>query len=274
MDRHLNRATGLYRSTVIALSRLPRGAMLALALGVGIFAIAFFSIVFPENSRLGVFWLDKDSNSSFLYPFTIQNIMHLMLFVALGELFVRSNVAAREHAYLADRFLPEDETTVLRIKDLGAFRQRVIGRSDGDNGFLPYLIDLCVLQLQASRSVDQTVGVLNSSLELMAHRLDLRYALLRYISWGIPTVGFIGTVVGIAGALGFINPDHMELNRITSSLAVAFNTTIIALLYSAIVVFVQTFVQKREELALNAAGNYCLKNLINRMYLPKEQVAA
>jgi biopolymer transport protein ExbB/TolQ len=111
------------------------------------------------------------------------------------------------------------------------------------------------------------VSVLNSTLELMAHRVDLRYQLLRYLSWAIPTVGFIGTVVGIASALGFINPDDMQMARITSSLAVAFDTTVIALLESAVVVFLLNMVQKEEELAVNRAGGYCLKNLINRLYV-------
>ena len=49
--------------------------------------------------------------------------------------------------------------------------------------------------------MDQMVSVMNSSLELIAHRLDLRYSMLRYLVWLLPTLGFIGTVVGIAGAL-------------------------------------------------------------------------
>lgn len=42
-----------------------------------------------------------------------------------------------------------------------------------------------------------------------------------------------------------------------------------ALIISAIIVFFQHAVQKIEESALNAAGRYCLKNLINRMYTPE-----
>ena len=38
--------------------------------------------------------------------------------------------------------------------------------------------------------------------------------------------------------------------------------------------FVQHAVQEQEELALNAAGQYCLKNLINRVYVDHESVVA
>ena len=95
-----------------------------------------------------------------------------------------------ESAFKARSYLPEDEETILQAQDLGAIRARVSGIHDGENGFLPFLVDLCILQFHTSRSVDQTVGVLNSSLDLMSHRLDLRYTTLRYLSWVIPTIGF------------------------------------------------------------------------------------
>ena len=41
----------------------------------------------------------------------------------------------------------------------------------------------------------------NASLELFEHEVELRYNTLRYIVWLIPTLGFIGTAVGIALAL-------------------------------------------------------------------------
>ena len=36
----------------------------------------------------------------------------------------------------------------------------------------------------------------NSSMELYQHETELRYNLLRYLVWLIPTLGFIGTVAG------------------------------------------------------------------------------
>jgi flagellar motor component MotA len=165
-------------------------------------------------------------------------------------------------------YLPEDDSTILQSSDLAPVRRQVSGQFDHENGFLPYLIDLCVLQFFASRSVDQVVSVLNSSLELIAHRMDLRYSLLRYLVWVIPTMGFIGTVVGIAAALGLIDPNNPDLRLVTANLSVAFNTTIVALGESAILVLLLGVVQRQEEEAVNAAGSYCLKNLVNRLYAP------
>lgn len=247
--------------------KLPGAAItLGLSALAGCIFILILDLAFGGAGRAAAFWVGR-GGPVLPFPFTIQNMEHLLFFLALGDLFVRWRVARWEQAFLARGFLPEDDETVLVLEDLGPLRRTVAGCFDGDNGFLPYLIDLSVLQAQASRSVDQTVSVLNGALELIAHRVDLRYQMLRYFSWAIPTVGFIGTVVGIASALGLVNPENMQMKLITANLAVVFDTTVIALLWSAIIVLLLNLVQKEEELAVNRAGTYCLKNLINRLYL-------
>jgi len=246
----------------------PQPGRTALAsLAGAVVCIALAPLALEQGWAAATFLLDFQPNSIFPYPFTIQNLMHLVFFYGLGEIYIRWRTATRELSFVHRGYLPEDEHTVLQAQDLGPIRRAVAEDVDDEHGFLPYLINLAVLQFQSSRSVDQTVSVLNSSLELIGHRIDLRYQTLRYVIWVIPTIGFIGTVVGIAGALGFVNPDHMDLKAVTGSLGVAFYTTIVALVQSAILVLLQHMVQKREESALNAAGAYCLKNLINRLYV-------
>jgi len=55
------------------------------------------------------------------------------------------------------------------------------------------------------------------------------------------------------------------LNQLTQKLNIAFYTTLLTLILSAILVFIMSVVQSREEYALNQAGQYCLDNLINRL---------
>jgi biopolymer transport protein ExbB/TolQ len=229
--------------------------------------ILALSLTLKPGTTAAIFLLDRHKHSIFPYPFTIQNFSYLVTAIGLADLFFRWRVARRERRYVRAGLLPEDSQTILQLNDLGPIRRKVAGLHDGENGFLPYLIDLTVLQLQASRSVDQAVSILTSSLDLMSHRVDLRYQMVRYVSWLIPTIGFIGTVVGIAVALEFVNPERIDFPAVAASLAVAFYTTLLALILSAILVFIQHIVQREEETALNAAGSYCLKNLINRLYL-------
>ncbi len=130
-----------------------------------------------------------------------------------------------------------------------------------------------MLNFNLGQSVDQTNSLLNSSLELFLHELDLRYNMIRYITWLIPSLGFIGTVIGIMLALNYAgdraNVESPEmLYQVTERLGVAFSTTLVALVMAAILVFLQNLIQGREENMLNKSGQYCLDNLINRLYSP------
>ena len=40
-------------------------------------------------------------------------------------------------------------------------------------------------------------------MDLFLHEIDLRYSMIRYVVWVIPSLGFIGTVIGISLALAY-----------------------------------------------------------------------
>jgi biopolymer transport protein ExbB/TolQ len=244
------------------------------AIGLAIMAalIAIGSFALPIDSIPAVFLLDHSSKGFFapIYPFTIQNAMYLMTAYGLSDLWLRYQAASREEKYIAMKLLPEEDEAILQVDDLGPVRRKLASLKADESAFLPQLLDLSILQLLTSRSLEQTVDIFTSTLELMSHRLDLAYQTMRFLVWVIPTTGFIGTVVGISIALeGMQDPKHIEFERVTSGLAVAFYTTILALLLSGVLVLAQNIVQRREETALNRAAQYCLKNLINRVYIEK-----
>jgi biopolymer transport protein ExbB/TolQ len=254
-----------------ALSRTSGGVYLTgLAIMLSLIAIGSFAL--PKDSIPAIFLLDHSTKSFFspIYPFTIQNAMYLMTAFGLCDLWIRYQTALREESYIALKLLPESDETILQVDDLGPIRRRVASLKAGESSFLPTFLDLAILQLMSSRSLEQTVEIFTSTLELVSHRLDLAYQTMRFLVWVIPTTGFIGTVVGISIALeGLQDPKHIEFEKVTSGLAVAFYTTILALLLSAVLVLLQNLVQRREETALNRAAHYCLKNLINRVYITK-----
>ena len=208
------------------------------------------------------------------YPLTIQNLMWLMFFIGCGEIWTRLRQADRDQEPMSARLLPEDPEKMLRAGDLGPIFRRVKEGGYAEDAFLPRLINRTILQFQSSRSVNQANSLLNSTLELCQHEIELRYNMLRYLVWLLPTLGFIGTVIGIAAALhaagtvDFGNNDQMQamMPTLTSNLGVAFYTTLLALLQSAMLVFALHIAQAREEWVLNRAGQYCLDNLINRLY--------
>lgn len=243
----------------------PYIAFLSGCVGVGLVALLDRSLPDAAAKLL----LDRGGLG---YPFSIQNIMWIMFCVALGELALRFLAARAEGHQLSLGYLPEDRRTVLQAEELAPIYQRVRQNENARHCFLPRLIERCVLQFQTSRSIDQSALLLNTSVEMFLHEVDLRYGMLRYITWLIPSLGFIGTVIGISYALAFAGvPGSIEdpnlLTELTSRLAVAFNTTLLALILSAVILFFQNVAQSREEHALNRAGQYCLDNLINRLYV-------
>ncbi len=247
-------------------------AIVIAALAGAVVAIFLMDRFLPDT--LAVLLIDRDRET---YPLTVQNVMWMVFAIGLAELMIRLRDALRERGQLVQGWLPEDETTILQGPELrriyAATRPAGTTRRAAERRhlFLPRLIQRVVTQFQTNRSIEQANAILNSSMDLFMHEIDLRYSMVRYVVWAIPTLGFIGTVIGISLALAFAGQadlqDPLLLAELTKRLAVAFNTTLLALVMSAILVLIQHLVQAYEEQALNAAGQYCLDNLINRLYV-------
>lgn len=243
--------------------------VLTAAMGAALLLLLVFHFALPDIAA--VILIDREGPT---YPFTVQNLMWFAFMVGLAELMIRLRDGTAEAAQLRRHYLPEDERTVLQLPDLPELYRRTRNAAapggEAPGRFLPRLIQRIVLQFQTSKSIEQANALLNSSLELYLHEVDLRYSMIRYIVWLIPTLGFIGTVVGISLALSFAGSADVQdpalLTEVTRRLAVAFNTTLLALVMSALLVLLQHIAEAREERAINRVGSYCLDNLINRLY--------
>lgn len=254
-----------------------------IALGISVAAAIVF-IALLTVFMGGSYWGDMviGETSSPVFPFSLQNLMHLFFFIGLGQLWVRWLFSVEENVFLKKSgFLPEDDGALLKSdKEIETIRINVSNAAVRAEAFLPDLINTCIIQYSKSHSVSDTIAVLNSNLELNIHRLDLSYSLIRYIVWAIPTFGFIGTVVGIAYALNKLDINKfmgahadkvLQFKGVTADLGFAFGTTIVALVLSAILVFLMNIVQKGEEEVLNRCGKYVLTNLINKLHVENKQ---
>ena len=259
--------------------RIPfRAVAFFASLMAGIALVGVLSYVFPagDDSVAADLLIDRNTNI-FPYPFTIQNIMWLAFCVAAGELVVRHLAGQRERRQMLLGLLPEEDDTVLRQADLAPILRRVQQSDPERRHVLQRLLAGALLQFRSSGSIDQVHATINLSLELYQHEVEMRYNMLRYVVWLIPTLGFMGTVLGIAFAMrsagimfagagisgAGMGPEMMQ--QITGDLGVAFYTTLLALLQSAVLMFALHVLQEREEGALNQVGQYCLLNLVTRL---------
>lgn len=100
--------------------------------------------------------------------------------------------------------------------------------------------------------------------ELAADRLHGSYALIRTITWAVPILGFLGTVIGITIAIANVTPEQLDtsLGDVTGGLAVAFDTTALALALSLVLVFASFVVERREQSVLDRVEDFGVRELM------------
>lgn len=115
-----------------------------------------------------------------------------------------------------------------------------------------------------------------------ANNSESSYSFPRILVWAIPLLGFIGTVIGISGAVsgfsGFIeNSGDVELIKkgigtVTSSLGVAFDTTLLALFLSVLVMIPLVLVENYESNLLLGIDVFINDKLLPRLTKKNEQL--
>ena len=102
--------------------------------------------------------------------------------------------------------------------------------------------------LHRSGSASNLSSEIRNRADDAAVKADNDYGLVRLILWAVPMLGFLGTVIGITTAL-----DNLDLNTISESsqklsagLALAFDTTGLAIALAVFLFFAQFLVQREE----------------------------
>jgi hypothetical protein len=94
--------------------------------------------------------------------------------------------------------------------------------------------------------------------------LEASYSLTRFITWAIPILGFLGTVLGITMAISGVHDDDLQIGSITGGLANAFDATALALGLTMITMFVSSLVERREQAILEDVDRYVDRELAHR----------
>lgn len=111
-----------------------------------------------------------------------------------------------------------------------------------------------------------------------ANGVGSSYTMLRVMIWAIPIVGFIGTVMGLGGAVGGfagsldrasdLSTLKTSLNGVTSGLSVAFDATFAALAISLIIMFPASLLEKAEMDLLAMTDDHCTRDILLRLEEP------
>jgi len=159
---------------------------------------------------------------------------------------------------MGESILPEDARDYARAIEALPEQQR--------DYIYPRALLAALRRFRVTRSVQDVSAVVDSVCETETDRLDSELALVRYIAWAIPSIGFIGTVRGIGEALGMAyKAVEGDITGVTAALGLAFNSTLIALLLSIVLMFVLYQLQLMQERLVLDANSACDRNLIQHL---------
>lgn len=162
------------------------------------------------------------------------------------------------------KILPEDTREYAR--NIEAFEQ------SGGAYLLPRALLVALGRFAATRNVQDAANASHAVCQTEADRLDSELSMLRYIAWAIPAIGFIGTVRGIGGALAYAQEAIQgDISAVTSWLGLAFNSTLVALLLSLVLMFILHTMQSRQEAFIIETQTYCRDRLIDVMKVPTKE---
>jgi biopolymer transport protein ExbB/TolQ len=96
--------------------------------------------------------------------------------------------------------------------------------------------------------------------------LENSYGLIRFITWAVPILGFLGTVLGITKAIAGVTPERLEndLSSVTDGLAEAFDTTALALALTMLTMALSFIVERLEQGVLEIVDQFIDAQIAHR----------
>jgi len=188
-------------------------------------------------------------------------------------LWVISIIGLKAHGVISQRKLLEkslisiDEGRRILPEDARKLSRPLEALPEPENNYLlPRALRSALSRYGASASIQDVSAVVRDMCDTEANRLDSELAMVRYITWAIPSIGFIGTVRGIGSALGNAHEAVAgNIAAVTASLGVAFNSTFVALLISIVIMFLTHQITLLQERMVLEAQDYCDQNLIRHL---------
>lgn len=224
----------------------------------GLVALAFYSLV-----HAGV--LNTPFVLDYFTGHWVPYLEVILFFVALADLILKAIDVAEQSSQVRRPMLEAVSTNgttietaqllIDSLKELPSHRR---------TSFLGRRLREALEYVLRSRNAERLDGELNRLSDVDAGRSHDRNALVRICIWAIPILGFLGTVIGITLAVASLDPQALDTKLVTAGLAIAFNTTAVALSLSMILVLGQYAVDRMEKGLLAEVDDRAAWELANR----------
>jgi biopolymer transport protein ExbB/TolQ/DNA-directed RNA polymerase subunit RPC12/RpoP/uncharacterized protein YukE len=236
-------------------------------LGLAVF-VAIYAVTFPfRASYLGALLWNRGWVQFAEILFASWSVVILI--------FKARKLAIQRRSMLFD-LLPDDISREINAESAGRFIQHIRGLPiQSGESFLVNRVLRGLEHFGVLGSSSEAASRLQSQSEIDSNAVDSSYTLIKVFIWAIPILGFLGTVIGIGHAVGSFSSAMSaandlsalkdSFNSVTSGLATAFDTTLLALVLSMFIMFPMSSLQKAEQDLLNWVDEYCNENLLKRL---------
>jgi biopolymer transport protein ExbB/TolQ len=211
----------------------------------------------------------------------------LSLFLWGVMILVYKFILLRQEARTLGRFAPESEglatppevdllqgATSLSRQRAGKLSKQIDAKTqspDLHNKILPYVMARGLERYHLTGSVPEATETIMGRLEVAAEQQESELSMLRYLVWAIPSIGFIGTVRGIGVALQRADEALQgDISGVTSALGVAFNSTLVALFISILLMLMIHLLQSGQEGLILRLQTFCREQLIDKLFDQEE----
>ena len=156
------------------------------------------------------------------------------------------------------KILPEDTRDYARqVENLPALQRGEL---------MPRALLTALHRFGSTRNIQDVSSAIHGVCELEFDRLDAELSMVRYVAWAIPAIGFVGTVRGIGEALQQAHKAvEGDVSGVVAGLGTSFNSTLVALALSILVMFMLHQIQLRQERVVLDTEDYLDQNVVRQM---------
>ena len=162
-----------------------------------------------------------------------------------------------------DEILHPEHAVVLRLRMTSA-------QADAENLIPLRLLNAALLRSRVTWSQSDVTSAVTTQAELIELDKEAQYGIVRYLAWAIPSLGFIGTVLGLGWAISEFSSSEVAtaMPKAIVHLHKAFDTTMVGLLASLVLMAAFYIIQAREDALIVKATEWCYRGFVFRMYSP------
>lgn len=193
----------------------------------------------------------------------IQGLTYLAFFWAWFEVREKLRVIDRERKAFKLNLIPTSEKHVFMPADINQLKFKLIEFERKEKYILSDLLKKACTKFRTSGSLSELIDIVSIQVEVSQEKAEGDQSIIRYLTWVIPSIGFVGTVIGISQALIVANSGDME--EIAKLLGVAFDTTLVALVLSIIIMWFVHQLQEETDKFHSELKEFVIENLINKI---------